>query len=88
MAVMGDVEHAAVLDRGPLPHPDPVVVTAEHGLGPDRRSGPDHDPADDGGIGMHEGGRVDAGLVAAEGIDGHRVTVAARSGPPPAGTDR
>ena len=48
------VDHRAVLHRRALADHDAALVAAQHGLGPDRRAGTDHDVADDRAVGMDE----------------------------------
>ena len=53
----------------------PPVVAPQHRARPDRRLGADRDVADDDGVGVHVGRRVDAGLDIPERVDRHRGTL-------------
>ena len=59
------------LDARPRPDNDAALVTAEHGLRPNRRAGSDHNVADDRAIRMHEGVGIDAGHDVTESVKGH-----------------
>ena len=67
----GAMHDRAVLDRCALTDLDVAVVTAEHGLRPDRGVSADRDVADDRRVRVHEGVGMDRRRDVAERIDGH-----------------
>ena len=65
------VQHRAVLHRRARPDHDAALVAAQHGLGPDRGTGADHDVADDRRLLVHERLGIDLRFDVAERIQGH-----------------
>src|SRR5215218_2361080 len=69
--VDGGVQHRAILDARAGADPDLTVVTAQHGVRPDRALRPDRDGTDDHRVRVDVGRGVDRWHLVAEGVDGH-----------------
>ena len=65
------VQHRAVLHRRARTDHDAALVAAQHGLGPDRGTGADHDVADDRRLLVHERLGIDLRFDVAERIQSH-----------------
>src|SRR5574338_656371 len=65
------MEHRALLDVAARPHGDGLVVGPDHRPGPHAGPLPQDHPADEGGLGGHEGAGRKLGRIVVESVDGH-----------------